>query len=56
MSLLHINMILMTVTCVALLAGFSMREHRVWAPALMFLGVTGLMALIVYNIYVLSNH
>jgi len=42
MSLLHINMVAMTVVCVSLMVGFSYRESR-WGILLMQLAVLGLM-------------
>jgi hypothetical protein len=54
MSLLHFNMAAMTAVCVALLVGFSYRDSR-FGGVLMMLGVLGLMAVIVYDIRVLSE-
>ena len=53
MSLLHFNMIAMTIACVALLVGFSFRDTR-WGGGLMILGGLGVMGVIVYDIQVLS--
>jgi hypothetical protein len=53
MSLLHINMVAMTVVCVSLMVGFSYRESR-WGILLMQLAVLGLMGVIVYDIRVIS--
>ena len=53
MSILHFNMIAMSIACVALLVGFSYRDTR-WGGGLMMLGVLGVMGVIVYDIQVLS--
>lgn len=55
MSLLHFNMMAMSIGFVALLVGFSYRESR-WGGALMILGVLAVMGTIVYDIQVLSTH
>ena len=53
MSLLHFNMIAMSIALVALLVGFSFRDTR-WGGGLMMVGVLGMMGMIVYDIQVLS--
>ena len=55
MTLLHFNMIAMSVAFVALLVGFSYRDSR-WGGGLMMLGVLAIMGTIVYDIQVLSAH
>ena len=54
LSLLHINMVVMTLACLCLLVGFALREY-VWGPGVMLLGSITVMGLIVYNIRVLST-
>ena len=51
--LLHINMAVMTVACLLLLVGFSLREY-VWGPGMMLLGSLTIMGLIIYDIRILS--
>ena len=53
MTLLHLNMITMSIACIILLVGFSCRDYR-WGPGLMLLGVLAVMGVIVYDIQVLS--
>ena len=53
MPLLHINMAVMTVACLLLLVGISLREY-VWGPGLMLVGSLTIMGLIIYDIRVLS--
>jgi len=53
MTLLHLNMITMSISCIILLVGFSCRDYR-WGPGLMLLGVLAVMGVIVYDIRVLS--
>ncbi|HEY4663790.1 MAG TPA: hypothetical protein VIG85_02285 [Comamonas sp.] len=53
MTLLHMNMITMSISCIVLLVGFSYRDYR-WGPGLMLLGVLAVMGVIVYDIRVLS--
>ena len=54
MSLLHFNMMAMSIACFALLVGFSYRDTR-WGGFSMMVGVIALMSVIVYNIQVLSH-
>ena len=53
MPLLHINMAVMTVACLLLLVGFSLREY-VWGPGMMLLGSLTIIGLIIYDIRILS--
>ncbi|MDF1481001.1 hypothetical protein [Extensimonas sp. H3M7-6] len=50
MNLLHHNIILLTISCGLLLTGFSGRKYR-WGPAVMLVGIVGLLFMIAYNIY-----
>lgn len=54
MSLLHLNIIAMTVSCMLLIGGYSAREHRLGGVG-MFAGIIGLMLLIALNIYQLLH-
>ena len=53
MTLLHMNMITMSIACITLLVGFSYRDTR-WGGALMIAGVLAVMGVIVYDIQALS--
>ena len=53
MTLLHFNMLAMTLAFVSLLVGFSYRDRR-WGGVLMGIGVLCVMGMIVYDIQVLS--
>ncbi len=53
MTLLHMNMITMSIACITLLVGFSYRDTR-WGGALMIVGVLAVMGVIVYDIQALS--
>lgn len=50
LDLLHLNLILLTVGCVLLSAGFAARQYR-WATAAMFAGIVCILFMIGYDIY-----
>lgn len=49
MNLLHLNLLLLTVGCVLLSAGFSARQYR-WATGAMFVGILCILFMIGYDI------
>jgi hypothetical protein len=55
MTLLHWNMLTVSISCFLLIGGFSLRQRRGIPVALMLLGIVGLLGVLTYNVHHLAG-
>ena len=55
MTLLHWNMLTVSISCFLLVGGFSLRHRRGIPVALMLLGIVGLLGVLTYNVHHLAG-
>ena len=55
MTLLHWNMLTVSISCFLLIGGFSLRHRRGIPVVLMLLGIVGLLSVLTYNVHHLAG-